>query len=357
MSVEYILADHLGSASITTNTDGDKTSEVHYTPWGEVLDSWSASASLPIEYTFTGQMSYMDDPITSETTEGFGLMFFNARWMDPQLGRFAQADSIVPPGVQGLDRYAYANNSPLVYTDPSGHESVCGSIYSDPECNGEPDQLDESLLHKTPRTRTGVSGMDYYNWYKELWYKQNGSFTVWDFIALIIYVELDNVGNPAIPNMYDGYESYREGAVRAAYQWCKEQMCDASIPEGALNWIAAYSYSAASRYFGSRTFESTNNPIESATLIANSIRDPIKFGEAIWASGWASDRPYGFGNESLYSDRALTVAANWNMIAWRSGFATGDEVIIPTGCGSYILHGEKDNYENVECGNGKWPLR
>jgi RHS repeat-associated protein len=63
----------------------------------------------------------MDDPITSGTTEGFGLMFFNARWLDPAIGRFAQADSIVPPGVQGLDRYAYANNSPLVYTDPSGH--------------------------------------------------------------------------------------------------------------------------------------------------------------------------------------------------------------------------------------------
>jgi RHS repeat-associated protein len=69
-------------------------------------------------------MSYMDDPITSETTEGFGLMFFNARWLDPQLGRFTQADSIVPGGVQGLDRYAYANNSPLVYIDPSGHDYV-----------------------------------------------------------------------------------------------------------------------------------------------------------------------------------------------------------------------------------------
>jgi len=120
-STEYILSDHLGSASITTNADGDKTSEVHYTPWGEVLDAWSASASLPMEYTFTGQMSYMDDPITSETTEGFGLMFFNARWLDPQLGRFAQADSIVPGGVQGLDRYAYVNNNPLRYTDPTGH--------------------------------------------------------------------------------------------------------------------------------------------------------------------------------------------------------------------------------------------
>jgi RHS repeat-associated protein len=65
----------------------------------------------------------MDDPITSETTEGFGLMFFNARWMDPQLGRFTQADSIIPEsqGVQAWDRYAFVNNNPVRYTDPTGH--------------------------------------------------------------------------------------------------------------------------------------------------------------------------------------------------------------------------------------------
>lgn len=51
----------------------------------------------------------------------FGLMFYNARWYDPVLGRFAQADSLVPPGVQGSDRYAYVNNDPVGYTDPSGH--------------------------------------------------------------------------------------------------------------------------------------------------------------------------------------------------------------------------------------------
>ena len=48
-------------------------------------------------------------------------MFYNARWYDPALRRFAQADSIVPGGVQGLDRYAYVNNSPMNYVDPSGH--------------------------------------------------------------------------------------------------------------------------------------------------------------------------------------------------------------------------------------------
>ena len=52
-------------------------------------------------------------------------MFYNARWYDPSLGRFAQADSIVLGGVQGLDRYAYVNNSPMNYVDPSGHTPAC----------------------------------------------------------------------------------------------------------------------------------------------------------------------------------------------------------------------------------------
>ena len=63
----------------------------------------------------------MDDPTTSGVTEGFGLMYYGARFYDPSLGRFAQADTVVPGGVQGYDRYAYSNNNPVRYIDPSGH--------------------------------------------------------------------------------------------------------------------------------------------------------------------------------------------------------------------------------------------
>lgn len=55
-------------------------------------------------------------------------MFYDARWYDPALGRFAQADTIIPEqsqGVQAWDRYAYTSNNPLRYTDPSGHCPVC----------------------------------------------------------------------------------------------------------------------------------------------------------------------------------------------------------------------------------------
>jgi RHS repeat-associated protein len=133
MSVEYLLGDHLGSTSITTDSTGAKVSEMRYKPWGEVRYSWiSAASTTPTyslaDYTFTGQYSYMDDPSTSGVTEGFDLMFYNARWYDPSLGRFAQADSIVPAsqGVQGYDRYAYVSNNPVRYNDPSGHGVDCG---------------------------------------------------------------------------------------------------------------------------------------------------------------------------------------------------------------------------------------
>jgi hypothetical protein len=50
-------------------------------------------------------------------------MFFNARWYDASLGRFAQADTLIPGAgdSQAWDRYAYANNDPVRYVDPSGH--------------------------------------------------------------------------------------------------------------------------------------------------------------------------------------------------------------------------------------------
>jgi RHS repeat-associated protein len=100
----------LGSTSLTTDANGQVISEMRYKAWGETR---YASGSTPTKYQYTGQYSYAGD---------FGLMFYNARWYDSSLSRFAQADTIIPAGVQGYDRYAYSNNNPIRYTDPTGHE-------------------------------------------------------------------------------------------------------------------------------------------------------------------------------------------------------------------------------------------
>jgi RHS repeat-associated protein len=113
--VNFLLSDHLGSTSITTNDSGDMVSEMRYSPWGYVRFSEGLS---PTDFTYTGQLSKVDH---------FGLMYYKARWYDVSLGRFIQTDTIIPEstqGVQSWDRYAYVSNSPIIFSDPSGHSII-----------------------------------------------------------------------------------------------------------------------------------------------------------------------------------------------------------------------------------------
>jgi RHS repeat-associated protein len=74
-------------------------------------------------------------PGPTRSTDGtIGLYDYVARWYDPALGRFVQADTVVPnpANPQDLNRYAYAANSPLSFVDPNGHQvrpqESCDSI-------------------------------------------------------------------------------------------------------------------------------------------------------------------------------------------------------------------------------------
>ena len=90
--------------------NGAKTAELRYKPWGEVRYSSGTTAT---QYQYTGQYAYAS----------LGLDSYVARFYDPALGRFTSADTVVPDGVQGYDRYTYADNNPVKYTDPSGHSA------------------------------------------------------------------------------------------------------------------------------------------------------------------------------------------------------------------------------------------
>ncbi len=110
-TLNFLLDDHLGSTSVTTSSTGTSPKYQLYKPFGEVRYT---SSALPTKYTFTGQYSNVAD---------FGLMYYGARWYDVSLGRFAQADTLIPePGnPQSWDRYSYVYNNPIRYIDPSGN--------------------------------------------------------------------------------------------------------------------------------------------------------------------------------------------------------------------------------------------
>ncbi|MDF1777201.1 MAG: AHH domain-containing protein [Rhizobiaceae bacterium] len=66
----------------------------------------------------TTQKGYINERHDPET----GLMYLNARYMDPSFGRFISPDDWDPikEGV-GPNRYAYAQNDPVNKSDPNGH--------------------------------------------------------------------------------------------------------------------------------------------------------------------------------------------------------------------------------------------
>ncbi|MBI5295074.1 MAG: hypothetical protein HY869_06330 [Chloroflexi bacterium] len=121
MTLTYLMGDHLGSTSLAVNATTGAVVETRYKAWGEVRYT-TPNVTLPTRNTFTGQYSYVSDDATDLGNAGFGLMFYNARWYDPYITHFVQADTIIPAGVQGLDRYAGMNNNPIKYSDPSGHD-------------------------------------------------------------------------------------------------------------------------------------------------------------------------------------------------------------------------------------------
>ena len=109
-AVTYLHTDHLGTVSIATSGNGQFIARTLNLPYGGVR--WT-DGTMPTDWGYTGQR----EPV------GTGLVYLHARFYAPFAGRFVSADTIVP-GVgkpQTLNRFSYVNNSPLRYTDPSGH--------------------------------------------------------------------------------------------------------------------------------------------------------------------------------------------------------------------------------------------
>jgi RHS repeat-associated protein len=130
----YYHGDHLGSAQIVTDPEGEIYEQLEYTPYGEL---WVEHLETTIETTpfrFTGKER------DSET----GLYYFGARYLNPQTGMWLSADpamgEYIPqapvnddirkqnqnlPGMGvfnyvNLHAYHYAGNNPVVLTDPDG---------------------------------------------------------------------------------------------------------------------------------------------------------------------------------------------------------------------------------------------
>ena len=105
--VYWLQGDHLGSATLTTDLNGNRVGELRYTPYGVLRHEWG---SILTDRLYTGQ----------QWEASFGLYDYRARFYDPALGHFLQPDPIVPQAgdPSSLNRYAYARLNPLALCGP-----------------------------------------------------------------------------------------------------------------------------------------------------------------------------------------------------------------------------------------------
>ncbi|MGH0346508.1 RHS repeat-associated core domain-containing protein [Sinorhizobium meliloti] len=110
----FLHRDHLSSVRAVTDINGNIVESTRYAAFGE-----SANKAM------TTQKNYVGERFDPET----GLMYLNARYMDPTFGRFISPDDWSPTldGV-GTNRYAYAANDPINKSDPNGHNA--GLVYT-----------------------------------------------------------------------------------------------------------------------------------------------------------------------------------------------------------------------------------
>jgi RHS repeat-associated protein len=98
----YFAQDQLGSISALTNTNGSVVERETYDAYG------NSAGSANTRYGFTGR----------ERETVTGLLYYRARWYDPQLGRFISEDPVGLAG--GINQFAYVGNDPQNGKDPSG---------------------------------------------------------------------------------------------------------------------------------------------------------------------------------------------------------------------------------------------
>jgi len=114
----YFISTHNGSTDIVTNADGAPVARFVYEPFGRVnsdltdLDPDRNGVHYGEQFMFTGQ----------ELERETGLYNYRARLYDPETGRFLQPDPVHTEraGFDNWDRYQYANNNPVNFTDPTG---------------------------------------------------------------------------------------------------------------------------------------------------------------------------------------------------------------------------------------------
>ena len=106
--VSTLVADHHGTAGLSIANTTRVVSRRYTDPYGAPRGTAPAS--------WVGDHGFLDKPVDAS-----GLVQVGARYYDPGLGRFVSVDPVMDlADPQQWHGYAYANNNPITWSDPTG---------------------------------------------------------------------------------------------------------------------------------------------------------------------------------------------------------------------------------------------
>ena len=158
----YVHTDHLGSiTALTDEATGAVVARYSYDAWGLRRNptTWQPGPVTSFERRgYTGH-EHLDD---------VGIIHMNGRLYSPSLGRMLSPDPVTqaPENAQNYNRYSYAFNNPLKYTDPTGWFAcfAFGAAVNDGGgCGGYP-----SLDIGSPLGQFGPSPLSGLGWFMNL---------------------------------------------------------------------------------------------------------------------------------------------------------------------------------------------
>jgi len=171
-ALQYLHHNHLGTATLITAASGEVVDFRTYLPFGAEVDDANGDVAGH-RYGFTGAEELHD------------LYALGVREYSPESGRMNSPDTVIPDPLnpQSFNRYAYAYNNPVRYTDRSGYEPVAaeppipdvlGELSSQDPSPGNDPGLD-LVLGPWPGVATSVLAAGLLREYA----KSNGTFVTW----------------------------------------------------------------------------------------------------------------------------------------------------------------------------------
>lgn len=114
--LSFLASDHHGTGELAIDAATGTVAQRRSDPYG--VDRGTATGTWP------GEKGFVGGTIDAST----GLTHIGARSYDAQLGKFISADPIIDyTRPQQINGYAYADNSPVTLSDPSGLYVDCGA--------------------------------------------------------------------------------------------------------------------------------------------------------------------------------------------------------------------------------------